>query len=329
MGGIREVPGQRAAAIQAVPRTLSLALSREKAPPPQRGVLALRSSSVSANVPKQVCCYAHMGDSCNATERPEAGFLVCATAGYARVQLPDHQGNVPRAPPALKNGMGKHKGKGSSRSSSKQQDEPTKKGSATTQKAGPSRVFLLRHGQSEANAQRIDVPDPLLTDLGRMQASAWKGAIGRFAVETVLVSPLRRAIQTALLAYDGVDVHIEACRHAREMWWDEKANWPAKSPAELDSLLKSLPRGGDVCCLEMALESADVPQSERDSIRALKEELASRPEDSVCIVCHWGVINALTGENADNCELVECKRTSNGQFTVERQHPPPRAPKTR
>ena len=31
----------------------------------------------------------------------------------------------------------------------------------------------------------------------------------------------------------------------------------------------------------------------------------------------------------DNCELVECKRTPNGQFTVERQYPPPRAPKTR
>ena len=37
---------------------------------------------------------------------------------------------------------------------------------------GPSRVLLLRHGQSEANSSGKDVPDAMLTSLGRVQAAA-------------------------------------------------------------------------------------------------------------------------------------------------------------
>lgn len=157
---------------------------------------------------------------------------------------------------------------------------------------GPSRVLLLRHGQSEANATRRDMPDPPLTELGRVQATAWKGAIGRFGAEAVLVSPLRRALETALLAYDRVDVPIEVCRHARELWWDEQANTPS-TPEALEAVLRDLPRGDEVrhalrrsctpfvpapapastpaqvCGLEEALShTATTPQSEHDSIEA-------------------------------------------------------------
>ena len=226
--------------------------------------------------------------------------------------------------------MGKHKGGTSTPRSQKRAPQAAANNYHPKQKAasGPSRVLFLRHGQSEANASGRDVPDPHLTDLGRMQATAWKGAIGRFGAEVLLVSPLRRAIETALLAFDSVDVHTEICRHAREMWWDEKANTPS-SPEVINDLLKTLPRGDGVCGVEAALDTTDVPLSERDSIRALKLELASRPEDVVCVVCHWGVINAISGENADNCQMVECKRTPNDQYTVERHHDPPKAPRTR
>ena len=196
--------------------------------------------------------------------------------------------------------------------------------------SGPSRVLLLRHGQSEANATGRDVPDALLTDLGRMQASAWKGAIGRFGAEMVLVSPLRRAVETALRAFEGIDVPVEVCRHAREMWWNEKANTPSTQEL-LDELLRTLPRGSEVCGVEQALlESEDNPRSERESILRLKEVLDGRPEDCVAVVCHWGVINALTGDGADNCTLVECRRSpQTGRLVVEGHRDPPRAPRTR
>lgn len=197
-------------------------------------------------------------------------------------------------------------------------------------RSGPSRVLLLRHGESESNASGTDVPDPLLTDLGRVQASAWKGLIGEFGAESVLVSPLRRAIQTALLAFEGVEVPIEVCRHARELWWDEQTNTPS-TPETLYSLLKGLPRGDQVCGVEIALgaESSDTPQSEYASIEALKAELSGRSEDVVAVVCHWGVINSLCGEGADNCALVDCRRNVNGKLIVQRSHDPPKAPRSR
>ena len=174
------------------------------------------------------------------------------------------------------------------------------------------------------------MPDALLTAVGRVQASAWKGTIGKFGAECVIISPLRRAIETALLAFDGIsDVPFEICRHARELWWDEQAN-TLSSPEVVYKLLGSLPRGDDVCGVEQALaETADCPLSESESIEAMKHALAVRSEACVMVVCHWGVINSLCGEGADNCTLVECRRNAHGKLIVERCHDPPRAPKTR
>ena len=41
-----------------------------------------------------------------------------------------------------------------------------------------------------------------------------------------------------------------------------------------------------------------LPRMER-----LREALLARPEKCVALVCHWGVINALTGMDFENCEV--------------------------
>eukprot|EP00966_Prymnesium_polylepis_P196255 4548385-Prymnesium_polylepis.1 len=134
---------------------------------------------------------------------------------------------------------------------------------------------------------------------------------------------------TGLLAFDGVDVPFEVCRHARELWWKERANTPG-TPELAHDLLRTLPRGTDVCGVEDALlESVDNPRTEHESIQRLKEVIDGRPEDCVAIVCHWGVINGLTGDGADNCTLVECRRSQSGKLIVEGHRDPPRAPRTR
>jgi probable phosphoglycerate mutase len=63
----------------------------------------------------------------------------------------------------------------------------------------PTRVLLIRHGQSEWNAagRWQGQADPPLTDFGRQQARAASRAIG--AVDAVIASDLQRATETAMI----------------------------------------------------------------------------------------------------------------------------------
>ena len=73
----------------------------------------------------------------------------------------------------------------------------------TGQRGQPTRLLLLRHGQTEYSAQRrySGRADPELTDLGLAQAAAVAAGIsaieGADQVSLALCSPLRRAQQTA------------------------------------------------------------------------------------------------------------------------------------
>mmetsp|Transcript_6131 Transcript_6131/g.17496 ORF Transcript_6131/g.17496 Transcript_6131/m.17496 type:complete len:220 (-) Transcript_6131:4-663(-) len=190
------------------------------------------------------------------------------------------------------------------------------------------RVILLRHGQSEANCTGEDIPDAVLTDAGKAQAASWRGHIGKFGAEVVLVSPLRRAVQTACLAFDGDSAPLELCRHARELWWDERVNHPGP-PGAMRLLLKGLPRGAEVQDIDEALvPSSDDPSDEHASVSRLREVLMSRTESTLAVVCHYGVINALTGRSAVNCEALECVLTGAGKFRVLKHHRSPGGPMT-
>lgn len=82
--------------------------------------------------------------------------------------------------------------------------------SRTGRKIPPKTILVVRHGESEHNAQvhrhlgvdenaeaYIDAP---LTERGRKQASEIAEDINRFSPEVIVTSPLTRAIETGLLA---------------------------------------------------------------------------------------------------------------------------------
>ena len=61
-------------------------------------------------------------------------------------------------------------------------------------------MYLLRHGESEANAAKVFSGrrgDPALTEAGRRQASAQADVLAASGISTIWSSPLRRARQTA------------------------------------------------------------------------------------------------------------------------------------
>ncbi|MDP6707832.1 MAG: histidine phosphatase family protein, partial [Alphaproteobacteria bacterium] len=73
------------------------------------------------------------------------------------------------------------------------------KASAPDSRLSPIPFYYLRHGQTDWNRDRIcqgqtDVP---LNETGRAQAHAAKTVLDGHAIETICVSPLARAYETA------------------------------------------------------------------------------------------------------------------------------------
>lgn len=143
-------------------------------------------------------------------------------------------------------------------------------------------LILVRHGETPANAQRLLVGrmDPPLTERGKRQATALAAAVG--GVEELIVSPLRRARQTAAafalpvrvderwieVDYGELDGHPVS-----EAWSPLWEQWQAD--AEL------APPDGE--------SLAAVGRRVRAACEALREEAAAR---DVVVVTHVGPIKA-------------------------------------
>ncbi|MFV2001727.1 MAG: histidine phosphatase family protein [Paracoccaceae bacterium] len=81
-------------------------------------------------------------------------------------------------------------------------------------------IYLIRHGQSEFNAAfRAGEPDPMifdapLTELGVAQAKAARVAVQKLGIQTVIASPLTRALQTAQHIFGEThDINVRAGPH--------------------------------------------------------------------------------------------------------------------
>jgi broad specificity phosphatase PhoE len=90
---------------------------------------------------------------------------------------------------------------------------PATAASWTGQAGTPTRLLLLRHGQTELSVQRrySGHGDPELTPLGHAQAAGAAARLGRIPdIAAVLTSPLRRARQTAALVAEatGAPLHV-------------------------------------------------------------------------------------------------------------------------
>jgi broad specificity phosphatase PhoE len=90
---------------------------------------------------------------------------------------------------------------------------PATAASWTGQAGTPTRLLLLRHGQTELSVERrySGHGDPELTPLGHAQAAGAAARLGQVPdIAAVLTSPLRRARQTAALVAEatGAPLHV-------------------------------------------------------------------------------------------------------------------------
>lgn len=93
------------------------------------------------------------------------------------------------------------------------------------------KLWLLRHGQAHAEA-RSDAERPL-TDEGRLEVRQAREQLRGAALQAVLVSPYRRAQQTAALVHEGLDLRCDL----------QTVPWltPESDPRESLTMLQRLP----------------------------------------------------------------------------------------
>jgi glucosyl-3-phosphoglycerate phosphatase len=168
-------------------------------------------------------------------------------------------------------------------------------------------MYLMRHGQSVFNLHYTGtlrdpgIIDALLTRRGRQQAAAAARGVATLALTRLVVSPYTRAIQTALLACRETSLDIELQPLIGE-WGIESCN-VGSPPGLLARRFPNIPSEH----LPMRWWPQQ-PEPESDLIvrcqKFVDSARARTDFDTTLVICHWGVIRALTGLDVGNCALV-------------------------
>lgn len=189
-----------------------------------------------------------------------------------------------------------------------------------THRAGRS-VLLIRHGESTFNAAyHATGIDPLhvdarLTETGLAQVEAARGALRTVAVDLVVVSPLTRALQTALGLFadhpSRPTILVEALHREHGNASCDVGRAPALLAAEYPELtFDHLPETwweDDAHCPEpdergIRAEPIEACQARVERFRAW---LAERPEQAIAVVGHGTFFyHLLGGRWLGNCEVV-------------------------
>lgn len=209
----------------------------------------------------------------------------------------------------------------------------------------------MRHAESAANAAHaaaddVTFRDAQLTAVGCMQAAAWRLAASAWGVEQIYVSPLRRALQTAAIAFTHGDARFVVCRTLRETHWSHQQNrgtawaglepWLQRpevfgrvegGPGRLHPNVTKLagasavwdPAGEDV------LGTEEVESRGRETIESARRwvhEEAKGKRDVVAMVTHYGVIQALFGCAVGNAAVLRVVYNLDGSIrSVEEMKP--------
>jgi broad specificity phosphatase PhoE len=185
-------------------------------------------------------------------------------------------------------------------------------------------MILLRHGQSEFNLlftrTRKDpgIVDPVLTPLGHDQARAAAEALAREEIRRILVSPYRRAIQTALPVAERLGVPLTVTPLVRERY---AFTCDIGSPAtELRMAFPAL----DLAHVEEVwwpLQEEPAHQVEARAALFRAEMAALDDWAHTLVVTHWGFVMALTGLSVANGEMLRLDPTAPAPAEVSWRHP--------
>ena len=181
--------------------------------------------------------------------------------------------------------------------------------------SAPTTLYLVRHGESEANAAGVFAgqSDSPLTARGRAQAEDVAAALASLEIDRVVASDLARALDTAtvIAARHGltVEVHPELREidvgEATGKRWDDGTLGPSALTAESEEFVQWT--GGE--SLEAALAR---------SLGCVDRLVHEHPGERIVIVGHGGITRILVSHVLGTLPRLERSRATNTNVTIVR-----------
>ncbi|ACL55179.1 histidine phosphatase family protein [Methylobacterium nodulans] len=172
-------------------------------------------------------------------------------------------------------------------------------------------MILLRHGQSVFNlhygatGEDPDIPDAPLTPLGHRQAEAAAEALAGEGIRRILCSPYTRALQTAAPVAARLGLPVLVTCAVRERFAASCDIGTGRT-----ALASAWPQLDFGAVAEVWWPDAEEPHDLFHArTTAFRSEMAADPDWAhTLVVCHWGVIMALTGRSLDNGAWIRLER---------------------
>lgn len=166
----------------------------------------------------------------------------------------------------------------------------------TAKKRGPTRIWIARHGQTEANRTGLFCghSETALTDLGRAQAAALGRRLGEVDFQAVYTSGLSRANETAALAIAGRGLTPRVDLDLRELHYGE---WEMQRDAEIRKMSPEqhrLMRAEDPAWHPPGGENITIVRER--TAAALRRIVAAHKHEDVLVVSHGTAINCMLSE---------------------------------
>ncbi len=170
--------------------------------------------------------------------------------------------------------------------------------------------YVVRHGESEANAARrfAGRSDSPLTERGRVQAEAMVAVLADVRFDRIVASPLRRSLDTALAVARARRMPVEVEPDLAEIDVGDKTGTAFDEvrglPEWRDDGFVSWP-GGET--LEQVLERA---------LRALRRLARETPGGTVLVVGHGGITRIVVSHFLGVLPALDRSRATNTSVTV-------------
>lgn len=175
-------------------------------------------------------------------------------------------------------------------------------------------IYLIRHGQSTFNVHfETSGIDPLhfdarLSSLGSRQVFEGRQAAAGLKADLVVVSPLTRALETALGLFGGEPVpvivsclHRERLGNSCDVGRKPSELWVEFPMLEFDHLDNIWWHDGEKDERGVAVEPEPLFL---DRVEAFSRWVKARPESTVAVVGHGTFFHRLTGRHMENCEIM-------------------------